>query len=121
MEIVNQTEEFDEEIVKEYLEKFPKRFCPYCGSTNYENIGASGNIRKIFGNYQCKECNKKWVEYFQSTLTDEELHHMFQKGRDDEVVNQIVERQWEALELKKIFPGEDIDDDESKLIFYDTE
>ena len=112
MKIVHQTEKFDKEIVEEYLEKFPETFCPYCRSTNFENTGTSGGTRDQFSDYKCKDCNKRWVEYYETILTKEEHRDVLMKLRDSEKWDlQTFERIRKSWKLKNIYPDEHHDDD----------
>ena len=119
MKMVHQIAKFDKEIVEEYLEKSPDAFCPYCRSTNFENTSAGGSIREMFVNYECKDCNKMWVEYYENTLTDEEHCDTLMKYRDTKNLDrQTLEREWKSWKLKNIYPDEHLDD-EVELIMYD--
>ncbi len=114
MKAVHKMEEFDKEIVEEYLEKFPAIFCPYCRSTNLENTSGKGSKSELFMNYECKDCCKMWVEYYESTLTDEEHCDMLKKIRHmtKQLDRQTSERHWKSWKLKNIYSDEHLDYDE---------
>jgi|APFre7841882724_1041349.scaffolds.fasta_scaffold247122_1 transposase-like protein len=105
--------EFDQEIVKEYLEKSPSIFCPYCRSQETENFSAGGSVWEHFGDYRCKRCNGEWIEHWENTLTREEMRNIYRKAAESkEAWIEFLPVFAKSWRLVGIYPGDSESEEE---------